>query len=133
MPKGVRIISSSPSKGAYAANTGVWTVGKLAVGKTATLKIVAKVLTDDPAELVNKVTNATSGLPDPTPCDPDCGVGSIVGLVAGLPETGVGAPVEYLSLGGLAAVAIGGVLLVGVPRRRRGLLGPEEPEVTDPS
>jgi len=40
---------------------------------------------------------------------------------------------EALYRSGLAAVAIGGVLLVGVPRRRRGLLGPEEPEVTDPS
>jgi uncharacterized repeat protein (TIGR01451 family) len=43
LPAGLQFVSSSASQGAYTSGTGVWTVGSVANGVTATLAITAKV------------------------------------------------------------------------------------------
>lgn len=43
LPDGLTFVSSTPSQGSYISSTGVWTVGDVNNGKTATLKIKASV------------------------------------------------------------------------------------------
>ena len=43
LPAGLTFVSSTPSQGSYNSGTGLWTVGTLAPGATATLSIVATV------------------------------------------------------------------------------------------
>jgi uncharacterized repeat protein (TIGR01451 family) len=49
LPNGVTFVSASPSNGAYDAATGVWTIGNLAAGASATLTITATVAASAPA------------------------------------------------------------------------------------
>ena len=42
LPAGLEFVSKLPSQGAYNETTGLWTVGSLASGATATLQVVAK-------------------------------------------------------------------------------------------
>lgn len=44
LPAGLAYVSATPSKGTFDKNTGIWTVGTLNVGQTATLKLVYKVM-----------------------------------------------------------------------------------------
>ncbi|WP_298153112.1 Ig-like domain-containing protein, partial [Flavobacterium sp.] len=44
LPSGYAFVSSNPSTGSYNNGTGIWTIGNLAAGSTATLDIVATVL-----------------------------------------------------------------------------------------
>ena len=64
LPGGLTFVSSSASQGSYAA--GVWTVGSLANGATATLSIVATVTTHT---LQTNTATATSSTLDPTPAN----------------------------------------------------------------
>ena len=66
LPPGLTLLSATPSVGAYAPGTGVWTVGTLANGATATLAIVARVTTHT---LVTNTASATSDLSDPVPAN----------------------------------------------------------------
>jgi uncharacterized repeat protein (TIGR01451 family) len=43
LPSGVLFSSAAPSQGSYQASTGIWTVGSIPVGGSATLPIVARV------------------------------------------------------------------------------------------
>ena len=54
IPVGVQFVSSS--SGAYNPATGVWTVGSLAVGATATLTVQARVVSPNPSTNTAKVT-----------------------------------------------------------------------------
>lgn len=45
LPAGLTFVSSNPSQGAYVSGTGIWTVGTILSGGTATLDIVATVTT----------------------------------------------------------------------------------------
>ncbi|MFD0322374.1 Ig-like domain-containing protein [Lysobacter gummosus] len=64
LPAGYAFVSSNPSTGTYNAGTGVWAVGTLASGASATLQITATVLATGP--YANTAT-ATSTTNDPTP------------------------------------------------------------------
>ncbi len=59
LPSQVTYVSSLPSQGTYNNTTGIWTVGSLADGALATLRIVATV---DSGTAGNTVTNTAAGL-----------------------------------------------------------------------
>ena len=63
LPAGYSYVSSTPSVGSYSSGTGVWTIGTLANGGSATLTITATVLASGP--YLNTAT-ATSTTFDPT-------------------------------------------------------------------
>lgn len=64
LPAGSTLLSSTPSKGTYAA--GSWTVGGLAVGETALLTLTVQLAVPAPAGgYVNVVEVTASDLPDP--------------------------------------------------------------------
>ena len=62
LPSGLAFVSAAPSQGAYTAATGVWTVGSVANGASATLAIVATVT--QAGTIVNTAT--TRSLSGPT-------------------------------------------------------------------
>jgi uncharacterized repeat protein (TIGR01451 family) len=63
LPSGLTFVSMSPSQGSYDAGTGIWDVGQLIVGSTATLEITATVTGTGTITNVAEVT--ASNLPDP--------------------------------------------------------------------
>ena len=86
LPAGLAFVSATPSQGTYTAGTGVWDIGSLVLGATATLRIVATVTG------TSKVTNVASRLAG-TPPDFDPGNNTsratVTGsTVPGLPNTG---------------------------------------------
>ena len=64
LPAGLAFVSATPSTGTYASGPGVWTVGNLANGASATLSIVATVTTHT---AVTNTATASSATYDPTP------------------------------------------------------------------
>ena len=66
LPAGLTFVSATPSQGDYDPATGIWTVGTLAAGATATLLIAVRV--DSPTGGTN-VAVASSGTFDPDPTD----------------------------------------------------------------
>jgi uncharacterized repeat protein (TIGR01451 family) len=69
LPSGYAFVSSSPSQGAYASGTGIWTVGAVAAGGAATLNLTATV---NPAGVYNntaEVTAAAQSDADSTPAN----------------------------------------------------------------
>ncbi|MEO8053919.1 MAG: hypothetical protein ABI768_02120 [Acidobacteriota bacterium] len=65
LPSGLTFVSAAPSQGAYTAATGVWTVGSVANGGSATLAIVATVT--QPGTIVNTATKTAGDQTDPNP------------------------------------------------------------------
>ena len=65
LPSGLTFVSASPSQGAYTAATGVWTVGSVANGASATLAIVATVT--QAGTIVNTATKTAGDQTDPNP------------------------------------------------------------------
>ncbi|MFO0807782.1 MAG: SdrD B-like domain-containing protein [Gemmataceae bacterium] len=63
LPSGLQFVSSSPSQGSYVSGTGIWTVGSIASGGSATLQIVARVTTA--GAKVNGAEVSASDQPDP--------------------------------------------------------------------
>jgi uncharacterized repeat protein (TIGR01451 family) len=57
LPAGLTLVSAVPSKGSYASASGVWTIGALANGASATLDLNAAV---DAGEAGNTLTNRTT-------------------------------------------------------------------------
>jgi uncharacterized repeat protein (TIGR01451 family) len=86
LPAGLTFVSSTTSQGTYNAGTGVWDVGALAGGASATLHITATVTG------TTKVTNtATRTLTTPVDADPanDTASSSVTGsTIPGLPNNG---------------------------------------------
>lgn len=66
LPAGYDFVSFS-GDGSYDANTGVWTIGQLANGATATLNIVALVLPDGPYDNYAQVATSDQNDPDSNP------------------------------------------------------------------
>lgn len=62
-PSGLQFVSAQASQGGYDNTTGIWTVGTLANGATATLRIAATVLPS--GALVNTAQISKSDQPDP--------------------------------------------------------------------
>lgn len=69
LPAGLTYISSNPSQGTYDSGTGVWSVGAVLAGGTATLKIVAEVTAAEGTTVTNTATITASTPPDATPGD----------------------------------------------------------------
>jgi uncharacterized repeat protein (TIGR01451 family) len=114
LPAGLAFVSATPSAGTtYTAGSGLWNIGNLAVGATATLRIVATVTG------TSRVTNVASRLagtpPDFNPSN-NTGRATVTGsTIPGLPNTGV-PPVATWWPALLALV----VVLAIVPWRKRG-------------
>jgi LPXTG-site transpeptidase (sortase) family protein len=63
LPAGLAFVSAAPSVGTYASGTGVWNIGALANGASATLSIVATVNTT--VSTTNTATKTAENQPDP--------------------------------------------------------------------
>ncbi|MCX5999664.1 MAG: DUF11 domain-containing protein [Chloroflexi bacterium] len=60
LPSGVTYVSSSPSLGSYANSTGVWTVGSLSNGTSATLSITVTVNAGTGGQTIDYLSNVTA-------------------------------------------------------------------------
>jgi uncharacterized repeat protein (TIGR01451 family) len=69
LPAGLVFVSSNVSQGSYVSGTGVWTVGSINSGSTATLTLVARVNTTAAIDNVAQVTASGLADPDSTPND----------------------------------------------------------------
>ncbi len=65
LPAGLTFVSSTANEGSYNSTTGVWTVGTVANGSTATLQMTATVTT--PGTKTNTATISHVDQPDPNP------------------------------------------------------------------
>jgi len=69
LPNGYVFLSSTPSQGSYASGSGVWTVGALASGATATLVINAAISATGTYANVAEVSDSDQTDPDSTPAN----------------------------------------------------------------
>ncbi len=68
LPAGLTFVSSNPSQGSYISGSGLWTVGTVAAGGSATLQIVATVdVGTAGSTITNTATLTTSSPADATP------------------------------------------------------------------
>ena len=65
LPAGLTFAGAATTQGGYNPGTGLWSIGSLADGATATLTLMATANTLDPATNTATITNAS--LPDPDP------------------------------------------------------------------
>ena len=87
VPAGLTFVSANPSQGTYNAGSGIWDVGALAVGSSATLQLVVTVNGTTP--VVNTATRTTSSPVDPNPAN-DSASSTVTGsTVPGLPNNGM--------------------------------------------
>ncbi|HEX8503347.1 MAG TPA: hypothetical protein VF659_22375 [Pyrinomonadaceae bacterium] len=63
LPAGLALVSATPSAGAYAAGTGLWTLASLDAGASATLQVVA--LVNNTGSITNTAQVTASDQPDP--------------------------------------------------------------------
>ena len=82
LPANLGFASAAPSQGAYVPGTGVWTVGTLASGASATLGITAVALT--PGAFTNTATKTGQTEYDPNPANDSASVSGGVDVVADL-------------------------------------------------
>jgi uncharacterized repeat protein (TIGR01451 family) len=82
LPANLGFASAAPSQGAYVPGTGVWTVGALASGASATLGITAVALT--PGAFTNTATKTGQTEYDPNPANDSASVSGGVDVVADL-------------------------------------------------
>jgi len=73
LPEGLAYVSSQTVIGSYNAGTGIWDLGDLAVGQTATLAITATSTNDTPLSNVVQVQTVDQLDPDSTPGNSDAG------------------------------------------------------------
>ncbi|MGH3713006.1 MAG: DUF7594 domain-containing protein [Micromonosporaceae bacterium] len=71
LPAGLSLSSATVSQGSYAADTGVWLVGSLATGATATLRLVAKPTAPGAQTNTAQVSAVDQPDPDSTPGNSD--------------------------------------------------------------
>jgi uncharacterized repeat protein (TIGR01451 family) len=94
LPAGLTFVSASPSQGTYTAGTGLWNLGALAFGATATLQITVTVTG---STAVTNTANRTSTTPaDPNPAN-DSASSTVTGsTIPGLPNNGVAPVAAFL-------------------------------------
>jgi len=80
LPFGLGFVSATASAGDYAPATGLWTIGALADGETATLTLVATV--EVPGALTNTVAVSASDQPDPDTSNNNAGASINAGATA---------------------------------------------------
>lgn len=113
LPSGLTFVSATTTQGTYTASSGVWDVGVLANGATATLNIVAKVTGTSP--VTNTATRTSSSPVDPNPAN-DAASATVTGsTIPGLPNTGVPPLARIWPFGFVAVITL---LAVSLPRRR---------------
>jgi len=71
LPAGLTFVSSTPSQGTYAAESGQWTVGSVAAGTEATLELLARVDSSAASTVIAQITQADQADPDSTPGNND--------------------------------------------------------------
>ena len=71
LPPGVSFGMASESQGSYDAATGIWTLGALSVGQSATLTVVAQVTANGPITNVAEIIAANEPDPNSTPNNND--------------------------------------------------------------
>ena len=82
LPFGLGFVSATPSQGAYSTSNGVWTIGAIANGASATLTIVATV--DVAGPLTNTASVSASDQIDPNPSNNSAGASLNAGASADL-------------------------------------------------
>ena len=87
LPAGLTFVAASPSQGSYTAGTGVWNVGALAFGATATLQITATVTGTVP--VTNTAVRTVTTPADPNPANDSASSVVTGSTVPGLPNNGV--------------------------------------------
>jgi len=113
VPAGLAFVSANPSQGTYSSGTGVWNVGALAVGSSATLQLVVTVTGTTP--VVNIATRTASSPVDPNPAN-DSASSTVTGsTVPGLPNNGV-PPIAAIWPGAVMVILL---VLVAVTVRLR--------------
>jgi uncharacterized repeat protein (TIGR01451 family) len=120
LPDGLVFVSSSASQGAYDPASGIWTVGSIAVGGSATLHITVKLAAT--GVITNTATKSGETQIDPNPANDSSSVTIKVASAPTppVPETGA-APASMIPAGLGQGVALLGVLLCAaalVLRRR---------------
>ena len=112
VPAGLTFVSDSVSQGTYTPGTGVWNVGVLASGASATLQITARV--NVTTAVVNTARRTSSSPVDPVSGN-DVASSTVTGsTIPGLPNTGV--PPIWQLWPGAAALLIIVLLLIAAPR-----------------
>ena len=122
LPSGVTYKSNAPSQGSYTSGTGIWDVGSLSNGASATLALVVTVDSSTTAKLTNKVTvsgnetdpnsdnNTYSEDTETAPAAPAAMVGGIAEYLVGGSDSS--SPPYAVIIGGaiaaLAAITLGG-------------------------
>jgi uncharacterized repeat protein (TIGR01451 family) len=114
LPTGLTFVSPVPSQGTYTAGTGIWAVGSLALGASATLQVVATVT--GTSVVTNVVTRSASSPVDPNAANDVASVTVTGSAIPGLPADGV-PPVAALwpALPASLLLIVGGLAI----RRRR--------------
>jgi hypothetical protein len=123
VPAGLTFVSASASQGTYTSGTGLWAIGALVNGASATLQLAVTVNGTTP---VTNTATRTAGTP--TDFDPanDSASSIVTGSTTpGLPNTGVprtnGLPLgNWLPWLLLVIVLVGVTLPISFRRRRRG-------------
>lgn len=82
LPFGFGFVSASPSQGTYTPATGLWDIGDIALGATATLTITASI--DEPGPLTNTATVSASDQTDPDTSNNGAGAALNAGASADL-------------------------------------------------
>lgn len=67
LPEGISLVAATSSQGTYDAETGIWTVGDLADGGSATLVMETTVTTSEPVTNTAQVSGGSSVDPDSVP------------------------------------------------------------------
>jgi uncharacterized repeat protein (TIGR01451 family) len=79
LPTGLAFVSATPSQGSYTSGTGLWTVGSLANGASATLAVTATV--NRTQALVNQASRSAGGEADPKGSNNTAAVGLNAGAL----------------------------------------------------
>jgi uncharacterized repeat protein (TIGR01451 family) len=86
LPAGVTFVSSTASVGTYTVGSGLWNIGNLANGASATLQITVTVNTTTPR--VNRATRTASSPADLDPANDSASATVTGSTIPGLPGTG---------------------------------------------
>ena len=119
LPNGLVYVSSAASQGSYTAATGLWTIGALSAGASATLHITVRLVA------IGAITNTASKSGeteiDPVPTNNVASVRIDVASAPTPPVPATGVPTAVVSIGLGLGLALFGVLLCAaalVTRRR---------------
>ncbi len=123
LPNGVVYVSSTATQGSYDPASGLWTVGALSVGATATLHLTVRLAAT--GSITNVATRSGETQTDPVPANDTASVGIVVASAPTppVPSTGAAAPANPTTLG--QALALFGVLLCAaalILRRRTAII-----------